>query len=171
MDCIYRLVLALNATSWMVVVYVIKDYEPAGNMSDIILALSLLLVPVLVSIFALYLSKWFKISNDTLTSCEEIRLADNEFLPVYLGYFFVALSVPNKFTLVFVYLIVFLFSFLSGTQYFNPLFLLFGYHYYHVKTNMKTNIFLISRGPVIRNPDDVDFEKLRRVNDTTYIAC
>lgn len=161
MDCIYRLVLALNATSWMVVVYVIKDYEPAGNMSDIILALSLLLVPVLVSIFALYLSKWFKISNDTLTSCEEIRLADNEFLPVYLGYFFVALSVPNKFTLVFVYLIVFLFSFLSGTQYFNPLFLLFGYHYYHVKTNMKTNIFLISRGPVIRNPDDVDFEKLR----------
>ena len=97
-------------------------------------------------------------------------LADNEFIPTYLGYFFVALSVSDNITMLFLYGIVFTFTFLSQTQYFNPLYLLFGYHYYHVLTEQGTRVFVIVRGKVIRNRVEMSFNKLKRVNDTTYLA-
>lgn len=73
-------------------------------------------------------------------------------------------------TLCFVYAIVFVFTFLTQTQYFNPIFLLFGYHFYHITTEQGTKAFLIAKGKVIRNAKDVEFTDLRRINDTTYIS-
>ena len=70
---------------------------------------------------------------------------------------------------VYLYLIVFVFTFLSQTQYFNPIFLLFGYHYYHILTDQGTQVFVITKGRVIRNKTNITFKNLRRINDTTYI--
>lgn len=166
----YRTILSLNATAWMVVVYGIKsDWEFIAN-SRLITSLIFLCIPVVLSVFSVFLSRWFSLSDDTLTSCSSIQLADNEFLPVYLGYFFVALSIPNLYTLIFVYFMVLIFSFLSQTQYFNPIFLLLGYHYYHVDTSKGTKIFVITKGKVIRSSQEIDFSRLRRINDTTFIA-
>lgn len=81
-----------------------------------------------------------------------------------------ALSVPDDITMLFLYGIIFIFTFLSQTQYFNPLYLLFGYHYYHVLTAQGTRVFVIARGKVIRNPLYMSFIKLKRVNDTTYLS-
>lgn len=167
---LYRIILALNATSWMIVIYGIKSNWLFVANSRLITSLLLLVIPILLSIISLFLSKWFSVSNDRMTNCKMIQLADNEFLPVYLGYFFVALSIPNLYTLWFVYCIVFCFSFLSQTQYFNPIFLLIGFHYYHIDTSKGTRIFVISHGKVIRSPEEINFERLKRVNDTTYIA-
>ena len=80
--------------------------------------------------------------------CKEFSLADNEFLPVYLGYFFVSLSIADCYTMAAVYVLVFIFTYLSQTQYFNPVYLLFGYHYYHVLTPKGTNVFVIKKGEV-----------------------
>jgi len=96
-------------------------------------------------------------------------LADNEFLPVYLGYFFVSLSITNWYTMATIYFLVFIFTYLSQTQYFNPIYLLFGYHYYHILTTQGTRVFVIKKGKVIRNKKNIFFEHLRRINDTTFI--
>ena len=106
---------------------------------------------------------------DSLESCKEFSLADNEFLPTYLGYFFVSLSISDYITMIYLYLIVFVFTFLSQTQYFNPIFLLFGYHYYHVSTERGTKVFVIKRGKVIRNKENLLLDNLKRINDTTYL--
>ena len=111
-----------------------------------------------------------KLGDDSLTKCQESTLADNEFISIYLGYFFVALSVPDDVTMLFLYGIIFIFTFLSQTQYFNPLYLLFGYHYYHVLTAQGTRVFVIARGKVIRNPLYMSFIRFKRVNDTTYLS-
>ena len=94
--------------------------------------------------------------------------ANNSFLPSYLGYFFVALSIPNWETLAFVYAVLFVFTFLSQALYFNPLFLLFRYEFYNIKTQSGVAIFLISRRSY-KKPDEVDIPKAFRINNYTFI--
>ena len=168
MDWCYRALLTLNATSWMLVVYGIKSQYKIYDVSTLETGLSLLFIPIILSFLALICARW--LDDDSLTCCRESSLVDNEFLPVYLGYFFVSLSVPDNITMGFLYGIVFVFTWFSQTQYFNPLYLLLGYHYYHVLTKERTRIFIIARGNVIRNRKEMSFEHLKRLNDTTYLV-
>ncbi|MEH7131410.1 hypothetical protein V7103_24880 [Neobacillus drentensis] len=98
----------------------------------------------------------------------EVEQANNAFLPSYLGYFFVALSVPYFETLIFVFLVLFIFTFFSQTLYFNPLFLLFGYHFYYLTTINRTKVFLITR-KILKDPNDIDLPNLKRINNFTFI--
>ena len=164
---LYRLLLTLNATSWMVVVYGIKSAWSFFGVPSWIFACILLLIPVALSGLSLIVAKG--LGTDSLTACQESSLADNEFVPTYLGYFFVSLSVVDCYTMAAVYFLVFVFTYLSQTQYFNPIYLLFGYHYYHVLTPKGTRVFVIKKGKVIRSKEDIDFQNLRRINDTTFI--
>lgn len=167
MNQFFRILLSANATSWFVIIYAINKQCTFGGMSIWICGIVYLIVPVLFSLLSLFLFRFS--GNDKLTECTEFSLADNEFLPVYLGYFFLAVSIDQIETMVFVYIIIFIFTFLSQTQYFNPIFLLFGYHYYHVLTPEGTRVFVIARGKVLRNKSNICFNKLKRINDTTYI--
>ena len=97
-----------------------------------------------------------------------IEHANNSFLPSYLGYFFVALSVSNWETLGFVYAMLFVFTFLSQALYFNPLFLVFGYEFYNIKTKNGTAVFLISRQKY-KKPSEVDIPIARRINNYTFM--
>ena len=167
MNLLFRIFLAINATSWMYVVYYIKCGKTFLGFTEWICSLILLFIPMVLSWISLKFLKFF--GDDTLNECQEFSLADNEFLPTYLGYFFVSLSVPNDSVMVYLYFIVFVFTFLSQTQYFNPIFLVFGYHYYHILTKQGTRVFVITKGNVFRNKNDIVFENLKRINDTTYI--
>ncbi len=168
MECLYRFVLTLNATSWMLVFYGVSKQWTIMKCPVWLTGILLLLIPVFLSLFSIAIAR--KLGNDSLKSCQEFSLADNEFLPTYLGYFFVSLSTSDNLTMGFMFAIVFLFTWLSRTQYFNPLYLLFGYHYYHVLTEQGTRIFIIAPGRVIRNKKDMSFEHLKRINDTTYLV-
>lgn len=167
MNFFFELLLAFNATIWMVIIYVINKCCSIIAVSSWILAFMLLIIPVLLSLLTIPLMKHF--GKETLPKCQEVSLADGEFLPIYLGYFFVSVSVTEDFTMVVVYIILFIFTFISKTQYFNPAYLLFGFHYYHILTENRTKVFLIKRGKVIRSDDGISFENLRRMNDTTFI--
>lgn len=167
MNLLFKLLLTINATSWMLVIYVIKGKWTIVPIPSWALHIGLVLLIILLSWLSLFLSKFF--GKEALTKCDEFSLADNEFLPVYLGYFFVSLSVADCYTMVAVYCLVFIFTYLSQTQYFNPVYLLFGYHYYHILTPKGTKVFVIKKGKVIRSKDDIDFQNLRRINDTTFI--
>lgn len=167
MNLVFKILLTFNSTVWMWLIYIVK----AGIMTSVIrfsiVGMALLCVPVFFSFLSLKLVT--KLGSDTLSEIQEFSLADNEFLPTYLGYFFVSLSVSNIETMIFLYFIVFVFVFLSQTQYFNPIYILFGYHYYHILTANGTRIFVLKKGRVVRNKHDMCFDELKRLNDTTYI--
>lgn len=168
MNFLFRFLLTLNATLWMIVVYALKAEWTYQSVPAWGIALLILCIPILISTLSIGIAS--KLGSDSIHGCSECSLADQEFLPVYLGYFFISLSVPDDITMLFLYIIVFVFTFISQTQYFNPIFLLFGYHYYHVLTPQGTKVFIIARGKVIRNRSYLAFDNLRRINDTTYIV-
>ncbi len=167
MKVVFKILLTANATLWMLVIYWIKESVSIWNIPQWIFSLLLLCLPVLLSLISIVIATF--LGTDSVDGCQEFSLADNEFLPIYLGYFFVSVGVSDDTTMMYLYFIVFVFTFLSQTQYFNPIFLLFGYHYYHILTERGTRVFVIAKGKVIRNKACIQFDNLKRINDTTYI--
>lgn len=165
---LYKLLLTLNATSWMVIIYAVKEEWTIGKVPSHLFGIMLLIIPIFLSGLSLLFSSFLG-TESVVYNCNEINLADGEFLPIYLGYFFVSVGVSEHFTMAIIYLIVFVFTFLSQTQYYNPLYMLFGYHYYQVLTQSGTKIFVIKKGDVIRNTRNLKFEHLHRLNDSTFI--
>lgn len=165
----YKILLTLSATSWMVAIYVISNsltpkQIPSRLFGILLLLLSILLASALLRLFR-HLPKETPFHNS-----KEIELADGEFLPTYLGYFFISVGVSDHFTMIVLYLIVSVFTFLSQSQYYNPIFLFFGYHFYHISTEVGTKIFVIQKGEIIRNPKDFSPNTLYRLNNSTFIG-
>ncbi len=167
---IYRLLLTFNATSTMVVIYLIKEKYYLLLLQNATIWLSHILFALVPLLFTL-ISIWMKglLSKDDINyEMLNIEEANNSFLPSYLGYFFVALSVNSVETMIFIYSIVFIFTYFSQTSYFNPLFLLFGYKFYYVYTVNNVKLFIISKKD-INTTRGLEFPKLRRINNTTFI--
>ncbi|MEN2720416.1 hypothetical protein ABC895_09525 [Capnocytophaga sputigena] len=175
MNYIYRILLTFNATSLIIVVFFIKEEitinsicKYFSSLPDYISYIIYFLIPIFLTYVSLRLSNHLATAVIDKSSIIEVENANNAFLPSYLGYFFVALSVTNFNTLIFIFVILFIFTFLSQTLYFNPLFLLFGYHFYNISTKNKAKIFIISKNEIIK-PDDVEFSELKRINTFTFI--
>lgn len=109
-------------------------------------------------------SNIYYISENTI---EEIESATDSFLPSYLGYFFVALSISDFEVFVVVFLLIFIFTYKSKLSHFNPMFLVLGYKYYYYKINGVKNLLITKRK--IKNPKEVSIDTLFRINDFTYI--
>lgn len=87
---------------------------------------------------------------------------------VILDTFFVALSINDWKTLVFVYIIIFIFTFCSQELYFNPLLLVLKYNFYTISTQAGSTLFLISKKNY-KKPEDVIISKVYRINNSTFI--
>ncbi len=166
MKFLFKLLLTFSSTSWMLIVYKIKTATNIIGCTQILEDLACILLTFSFSIIALLFTK--ALAKDEINKCETFALADNEFLPVYLGYFFIALSINSLYTLCFIYAIVFVFTFLLNA-YFNPAFIICGYHYYHVTTIDKSHLLVICKS-LERNPQRVSLRELRRINNLTYIS-
>ena len=167
---IYRLWLSINSSFWLITIYGIQKEWNFWIFNKISIDIILVLFPIASSALSLLFLKYFSTPESTTLSVSEIELADNEFLPTYLGYFFVSLGLEEKYILFWIYGLVLLFVFISSMQYFNPIFLLFGYHFYHMTTAQGTKIFVIVKGKAIRNVSDINLSGLRRLNNTSYIG-
>jgi hypothetical protein len=175
MNIIYRLLLTFNATSLILVIFLIKEdialinlHEKICTLPHYVSFICYFSIPILFTYISLLLAKYLGNSNIKKGSIIEVENANNAFLPSYLGYFFVALSVNNYETLIFVFFILFVFTYLSQTLYFNPLFLIFGYHFYNISTQSKSKLFIITKYE-ISNVEDVEFPALKRINNFTFI--
>lgn len=168
---LYQLFLAFNSTWLIVVVYLVKEKYSLNFLNNYSSYYSwglFILLPVILTALSFLIA--LRLPKDSLQSgsVKEIELANNSFLPTYLGYFFVSLGVEDVSTLIVVFAIIYIFTFLSQTLYFNPIFLLFGYHFYFIKTSGNVKIFLITRKK-LKTPGQDNFEKLRRINNYTFI--
>lgn len=171
MSFLYRLFLAFNSTYLIVVIYLIKENYRFNFLDRYAVYYSWILfvmIPIVFTAISFLIAK--KLPKDSLNSASvcEIELANNNFLPTYLGYFFVSLGVNNIPTLIVVFAIIYVFTFLSQTLYFNPIFLLFGYHFYFIKTSKNVKIFLITK-KLLKTPGNEGFSNLKRINNYTFI--
>jgi hypothetical protein len=171
MKFIYRLFLAFNSTWLIVVVFLVKEKYRFNFLNGYSIYYSwtlFVLIPIVLTALSFIVARHLPKDKLQSGSVKEIELANNNFLPTYLGYFFVSLGIEDVATLVVVFMIIYVFTFLSQTLYFNPIFLLFGYHFYFVKTSNNVKIFLITRKQ-LKTPGETGFENLRRINNYTFI--
>lgn len=178
MNFAFRLLLTFNATSLLAIIFLVQKGHALGEffpqylhlvaLPNAISYAVYLLVPILLTGLSILLSS--KLGRDSFKSGEIVSIehANNSFLPSYLGYFFVALSVGNWETFAFVYGVLFVFTFLSQALYFNPLFLLFGFEFYNITTKNGAAIFLISR-QCYKTPAEIDISAAYRINNYTFI--
>lgn len=166
LNFLFRMLLSFSAISWMFAVYIVKTHTSFFCLPAILVALACIGILIFIAALTLQLTKILE--KDEMENCTTFNLVDNEFLPVYLGYFFVALSINDLYTLVFTYVMIGVLITLLDA-YFNPLFILLGYHYYQVTTSTNTQLFLICKSSE-RNPQNVTFKDLRRLNNRTYIS-
>ncbi|MGY0216084.1 hypothetical protein ACWJJH_01725 [Endozoicomonadaceae bacterium StTr2] len=191
MNTLFRLLLTFNATSLLVIIFLVqKSYTlkyfftqcpwmtqlrmtfPSLDcllvLPNYVSYLAYLSVPILLTALSIFLSRFLGRDDFGAGQVDSIEHANNSFLPSYLGYFFVALSVGNWETLFFVYGVLFVFTFLSQALYFNPLFLLFRFEFYNITTANGAAIFLISRQRY-KTPAEVNIDTAYRINNYTYI--
>lgn len=184
MNLVFRLILTFNATSLLLIIFLVQKEYTLGyfftscpfipclpDLADLPNHISYTLylsVPIILTGISVILSTWLGKDSFGPGQIVSIEHANNSFLPSYLGYFFVALSIGNWETLSFVYGILFVFTFLSQALYFNPLFLLFGFDFYNITTKNGSVIFLISRQSY-KIPTDIEIPQARRINNYTFI--
>lgn len=170
LEFLFKVLLTFNSTSFILIIYLIKENCYIWGVEDLPIWVShiiFMVVPIVCTAFSIVLKRI--LSKDSIECMiKDVKLANNEFLPSYLGYFFVGLSVPNVETMTFVYVILFIFTFVSQTLYFNPLFLCFGYHFYYITTMDNVTHFIISK-KYIRASKNLKFSNLRRINYFSYI--
>lgn len=164
---VYQIILSINSLMMMLAVYGVKErwWLPGLDRYTIFLYIAF---PIVLSRFCLGIAGY--LSRDSIEEVSKVELANDSYIAVYLGYFFVALSIPTDdvMTLVFIFGMVFFFTFSSQVQYYNPLFLLLGYKFYYITREDNIKILIITKKD-IRGTENLKFEELRRINDFTYI--
>ncbi len=164
---LYRFFLAIAASSYVVVVFLIKEGIAIPSVPGVASYLVYTVAPVLFTYLCVFCAR--KLPIVTLeTEVSQVEPVNCEFLPSFLGYFFVALSVPDWTTLVFVYAIIVILTALSQTLYFNPLMLMLGYKFYYLTTVDGVKSLIITRKE-LKRPSEVDIYELSCINEFTYI--
>lgn len=171
--------MALASTSLLPAIYFIKIRlkvfsTPCDSLNGCLDLLLFLGIPLLLSLFSLFWMK--KQSDDSIKNeAEEIAPVNHEYLPVYLGYIFVSLSLPTTcsgeidwLSLTVVYSLICLFVTFSRTLCFNPLFIIFGYGYYQVTTQNRVKVFVITKRR-IKKGEKPSFINLHKVNELVFI--
>ena len=160
--------LSINATIFFLFLYLVnnKIWILGCRKISVVIYLIIILLFTFICLKSRIILKKSCVEGDII----ELSLANDTYMADYLGYFFVALGLPNDW-LVFwvVYLIVFLFTYKSQSLYYNPLFLLFGYNFYHIRDKEGMKVFIISKKKDIRTCENLSFNRMRKINNFTFI--
>lgn len=177
----FRMLLSISSTSLLPVIYLVKSSiylveleEPFAQYNMIINIFIYLIIVFMLFGVSLFLIT--KMDNDSINNeIKDIKNVDNEYLPIYLAYFFVALSIPTEHVLnqdlalmIFIYTLICVFLISSKTLSFNPIFIIFGYSYYLVKTQNGKNIFVLTRKKIGKNSNNISFPNLRKISEIEY---
>lgn len=135
------------------------------------LGILMLLSSLLISYFFIRLCERY-FSGETMT-CKAIEVAEPKYIPIYIAYFVISLSISDIPTFLVVFILIFFLILLGKFSYFNPYLLFMGYNFYEVessssdsKDSVKYKIFLISKRKI---KTIKTYQKLIRLNDFTFL--
>lgn len=100
MNAVYTFLLTISSALWFLAIWMIWYLFDFSKCEDFKFEISIWLgciiivaIPVVLSLFLKIFIRFF--SKEYIENGQSCNLADNEFFPVYLGYFFVALGIDN----------------------------------------------------------------------------
>lgn len=190
------LVVTMSSTSVIIPIYFIKIrytffHSPrwitiGDNLLFIMHVFLYMAIPIILTLLGFWMMKKMG-TNDELkksNGCKEnlfrITPAETSNLPTYLGYFFIALSIPGvavvgapeqpSWPILFaVYFILNGLLALSEKSFFNPL-VMVRYNFYNMLVNNQVEILVISRKDIEKNEgNEVEFPHLLKVTETIFI--
>lgn len=106
---------------------------------------------------------------DTLDA-KEIKSIESVAMPTYIGLFVIALELtdnPLHEATAVLGLLLILWGFFERVFYFNPIWLIFGYRFYEVKSNRSNTFTLITKQSDLKG--EKRFVNLRRLNNYTFL--
>lgn len=185
MSYIFKFFLTLNSLLLIFSVYLVKNniflnilstWIPNDSLGDIICKLpyyisylAYFMIVVLFTYISLLLIRFLSHDQISAGAITTVETANDSFLPSYLGYFFVALSISDINVFSYVFSIIFIFILFSKISYFNPIFLLFGYNFFHLTQKNGLKIVVITKKE-LKTPSEVGFFDLKRINNYTFIS-
>ena len=126
---------------------------------------------LLVMAFLLFLATRFEyLSKDTSEKeyqIDSLEPAERSYMPIYLSYFFVALSFKSMESLCIGFAIFYVLSLFTEAMSFNPLLRIMGYRFYNLKNTAGKQIMIIVKMDKQKN-STAKFDNLRRINEYTY---
>lgn len=165
MNFIYKLLLTFSQTSWMLSIYYVNN-----NITTTLERFCIITFPLLLTAISLYMTRF--LGRESNINIKDFSIVDsNTSLPWTFIMFgcFVSLIINDLFVMIMIYLVIFSICYNLQSYYFNPFFIIFGYHYYYITTKQETKLLLIKRGKPIRHKD-VILKDIRRINNTTFIC-
>lgn len=167
MDILSKVSSILNALSATCVMPLISIFYTGWleiSFENVIVAL----LTFFVFLLSPFLCFRFAVSDEIGSKIDGIENVNHQFLPVYLGYFFVTFSISDIRWFVVIYAIIVIMLVCSKLMYFNSLFLCFGYSFYKVHTVNGISCYVVSKR-YIQQSDGVSFTSLKRLNNMTYL--
>ncbi|WP_158653592.1 hypothetical protein [Helicobacter salomonis] len=167
-------------------VYVLMALTPAGiifclhNATFTLLELAFVLLGGLVCallsrLYICFVEKHIA-PSDEMRAVEMVEVAEPKYIPVYIAYFVIAVSLENWFMFAVVFIIIYLLILKGKFSYFNPYLLFFGYHFYEISIDLnkthgqnmyaKFKVFLISKRTL---KEKMQYSKLIRLNDFVFL--
>ena len=176
---IQRILNIISSVSLLVVVFLINKkigicailkFIGIPVRHDISQVISIIIYVLVVVVYAWILTRLFshlrpgELRNETI---EELDADNSGLLAMILAYIFVGLSITNGWSLIVVLCFLVIFYLHASTHIFNPLFYLFGYHYYYIKSS-KTKYLMMTKTKYPLG-SKMDFPNCRCLNDYTFI--
>lgn len=121
-----------------------------------------------ISNLGIYATRWLSVERVDSPSFNSVELVNDTFLPIYLAYFFVALSTVSYLSFCLVFGVVLTFVYRSGGAYFDPMYVLKGYKIYAAISTNDVKSYIITK-QILKGVADLKLDGLRRVNDFTFI--
>lgn len=116
----------------------------------------------------------FKSLNDKIdlevNQINNISPTGDNFVASFFAYIFLGLSINNCYMLAVIFITLVIMCLSTQMYLYNPLFILFGYNYFYIKTTSGLTIILLTKRKFKLNEKE-DLKGIRRLNDYTYIDC
>lgn len=136
--------------------------------------ITIFLVCLVIGKLSIYLGQTGANDSISTLSIKLIEPANEYFLPIYLSYILVAISIGSFKAFLVIFILIALLLFHSRTAFFNPVLLVLGYRFYHITDDKGLKILLIIKYDIKNkddfiNQDNTNSIKVKKINEYTYI--
>jgi len=164
MRFLFKLLLAVSSMSLMGAIYLINIQGTLWGLPFWKSAILYLTIALLIARLPLLLTRF--LGTDYIDSVSGQKPAEVMYVPVYLGYFFIALSISQFSIFLCVASILLIFVWFSQHLYFNILWVVMGYRYYEIN-NASSQYLLITKRQDWKG--ETKGLTVRRINNYTFI--
>lgn len=172
----------IHISALMTIENLLENYKPTcfnqlyinKNIFSIFIYFLIFFICIVIGKISISLGQTGATDSLSVNSITLIEPANEYFLPIYLSYILVAISISTPKAFLIIFLMIATLLFFSKTAFFNPVLLLLGYRFYHITNNKGLKILLIIKYDIknkddLKNQDKTHSINVKKINEYTYI--